>query len=109
MLIFTKFMGKILKKLKGDYFFYSANRLKDGKVVFLSIKKNKTIWQEVCANALKMKRSEIELYESKVITDEKNCIIVGPYLVEVTVNGEIIKLREKIRSNGLNISYKNNV
>ena len=56
-----------------------------------------------------MKRSEIELYESKVITDEKNCIIVGHYLVEVTVNGEIIKLREKIRSNGLNISYKNNV
>ncbi|MDC3091638.1 DUF2849 domain-containing protein, partial [Rickettsiales bacterium] len=87
----------------------SANRLKDGKVVFLSIKKNKTIWQEASDNAIKIKRNEIQLYESKVTTDEKNCIIVGPYLVEVTVNGEIIKLREKIRSNGLNINYRDNV
>jgi hypothetical protein len=98
-----------VKKLKGDYFIYSANRLKDGKVVFLCIREKKTIWNESSKNALKIKRNEIELYENQVNSDERNCIIIGPYLVEIKENGEIIKLREKIRSNGLNINYKENV
>ena len=98
-----------MKKLKGNHFIYSANRLKDGKVVFLCVRGKKKIWEESSRDALRIKRNEIELYENQVNSDEKSCIIIGPYLVEITENGEIVKLREKIRSNGLNIYYKENV
>ena len=41
--------------------------------------------------------------------DEESCEIVEPYLVEVNKKGEISKLREKIRSNGLNFNIRKNV
>ena len=89
--------------------FIQLTGLKTVRLFFYALEKKKTIWNESSKNALKIKRNEIELYENQVNSDERNCIIIGPYLVEIKENGEIIKLREKIRSNGLNINFKEDV
>ena len=98
--------GSVVKKLKGEYFIFSANRLKNGEVVFYSVNKN---WVNDSNLAKKIIKSEIPKYEKIALNDEKKCLIVSPYLIEVNKNGEIQKLREKIRSNGLNEFLSKNV
>tara|TARA_E500000331_G_C16972303_1_gene589842 strand:- start:220 stop:534 length:315 start_codon:yes stop_codon:yes gene_type:complete len=98
-----------VKKLKGDYFIFSANRLRDGKVIFLSVLNSSRIWIEDSSSATVFKKNEIEKYKEIVMKDEESCEIVEPYLVEVNKKGEISKLREKIRSNGLNFNIRKNV
>ena len=97
MILFKKNRGIVVKKLKGDLFIYSANRLKDGKVVFWSKKHG---WVEKSKGSTLIKKSEIENYKEIVSKDELNCLIISPYLVEVDQNGQIVKLREKIRDIG---------
>ncbi len=99
----------LVKKLKGDYFIFSANRLRDGKVIFLSVLNSSRIWIEDSSSATVFKKNEIEKYKEIVMKDEESCEIVEPYLVEVNKKGEISKLREKIRSNGLNFNIRKNV
>ena len=94
-----------MKKLKSDYFIFSANRLRDGKVIFLSDLNSRKIWTEDSSAATVFKKNEIEKYNKIVMKYEKSCEIIEPYLVEVNKKGEISKLREKIRSNGLNLGY----
>ena len=85
------------KKLKGEQFYLSANDLISGDVVYLA--KNK--WSRNFNEAIKIKRNEIEKYEKIAINDEKKCIIIGHFFVELTEDGQIRKLRDKIRKNGL--------
>tara|TARA_A100001011_G_scaffold270672_1_gene279889 strand:+ start:17 stop:346 length:330 start_codon:yes stop_codon:yes gene_type:complete len=107
MIMFWKFTsGIVAKKLKGEYFIFSANRLKDGKVVFYSEEKN---WVTDSNFAKKIFLNEISKFEEFVSLDEKKCLIVSPYLIEVNEEGKIKKLREKIRSKGLNDFLKKNV
>ena len=49
----------MVKKLKGDYFFLSANELLSGKVVFYT----KHGWGVNSKNALKIPKEELENYE----------------------------------------------
>ena len=85
------------KKLKGEQFYLSANDLISGDVIYLA--KNK--WSTNFNEAIKIKRNEIEKYEKIAIDDEKNCLIIGHFFVELTEDGQIRKLRDKIRKNGL--------
>lgn len=91
------------KKLKGELFLYSGNRLVDGKVVYFL---RKGCWVENSIKAKKIKLEEIIKLEKAVKSDEKDCLIIGPYLIEINDNGEILKLREKIRSQGLKINFQ---
>ena len=52
-------------------------------------------------------KEELEKFQEKVSMDLKQNNIINPYLVELDDNGEISKLRERIRFEGLNIKdYK---
>ena len=94
------------KKITGEFFIYSANNLKDGKVVYYGKKNN---WVRNYKNALVFCKNKLDFYENLVSNDEKKCLIVSPYIVETTKSGQIKKQREKIRSQGLKLNYKINV
>ena len=87
------------KKLKGEQFYLSANDLISGDVIYLA--KNK--WSRNFNDAIKIKRIDIERYEKIAIEDENKCLIVGPIFIELTEEGKIRRLRDKIRKNGLTI------
>ena len=90
------------KKLKGDYFYLTANDLISGNVLYLSNNK----WSKYFDDAIKIKRNEIETYEKIALEDEKKCIIISPFFVELTDEGKIRKLRDKIRKNGITFEGK---
>ena len=85
------------KKLRGEEFYLSANDLISGDVVYLT----KNRWSRDFSEAVKIKRNEIEKYEKIATEDENNCLIIGPFFIELTEDGQIRKLRDKIRKNGL--------
>ena len=85
------------KKLRGDHFYLSANDLISGDVIYLT--KNK--WSKNFNEAIKISRDDMEKYEKIATADEKKCLIVSPFFVELTEEGRIRKLRDKIRKNGL--------
>ena len=87
----------MVKKLKGEQFYLSANDLTSGDVIYLS--KNK--WSTDFDKAIKIRKEDIEKYEKIAIEDENKCLIIGPFFVELTEEGQIRKLRDKIRKNGL--------
>ena len=73
------------KKLKGDYFYLTANDLISGNVLYLSNNK----WSKYFDDAIKIKRNEIETYEKIALEDEKKCIIISPFFVELTDEGKL--------------------
>ena len=85
------------KKLRGDQFYLSANDLISGDVIYLT--KNK--WSTNFNDAIKISRDDIEKYEKIATVDENKCHIVSPFFVELTEEGRIRKLRDKIRKNGI--------
>ncbi len=91
------------KKLRGDFFFLSANSLKFGSVVFYS----KNGWDSSFKNAIKIRKDEIEFYEKIGKKDENDCIIISPTFIEIDEEGKILTLRDKIRINGITIDLKN--
>ena len=90
------------KKLKGDYFYLTANDLISGNVLYLSSNK----WSKYFNDAIKIKRNEVETYEKIALEDEKKCIIISPFFVELTDEGKIRKLRDKIGKNGITFEGK---
>lgn len=98
--------GNLVKRITGDFFIFSANDLKNGEVVYLDENKN---WVHNSKSALIFSKEKLDYYEKLVNNDEKKCLIVGPYVVETTKSGQILKHREKIRAEGLKLSYKINV
>ena len=90
------------KKLKGDYFYLTANDIISGNVLYLSSNK----WSKYFDDAIKIKRNEVETYEKIALEDEKKCIIISPFFVELTDEGKIRKLRYKIRKNGITFEGK---
>ncbi|MAI29293.1 MAG: hypothetical protein CMP38_03695 [Rickettsiales bacterium] len=87
----------MVKKLKGEQFYLSANDLTSGDVIYLS----KDKWSTDFNKAIKIRKDDIEKYEKIAIQDENKCLIIGPFFVELTEEGQIRKLRDKIRKNGL--------
>ena len=87
----------MVKKLKGDSFFLSANDLKTGGVVYY----DGNNWSKKLEKAKKFYRDEIEKYENIAKNFEKKCIIISPIFVELTDEGRIKKLRDIIRYKGL--------
>ena len=87
------------KKLKGDFFFLSANDLKTGCVVYYDGKS----WSSKIEKAKKINRNQIEKYENIAKNFENKCIIISPLFVELTDKGKIKKLRDIIRYKGLTI------
>ena len=72
------------KKLKGDYFYLTANDLISGHVLYLSNNK----WSKYFDEAIKIKRNEIETYEKIALEDEKKCMIISPFFIELTDEGK---------------------
>ena len=87
------------KKLKGDFFFLSANNLKDGSVVFYS----ENGWTSKFEKAIRIPKNKIELFEGKCKVYEDKCIIISPTFIEIDKNGDVLSLRDKIRINGITI------
>ena len=85
------------KKLTGEEFYLSANDLTTGEVIYFT----KNNWSTDFNKAIKIERNDIEKYEKIAINDEKKCLIIGHFFVELTEDGQIRKLRDKIRKNGL--------
>ena len=87
----------MVKKLKGDFFFLSANDLKSGAVVYYDGKG----WSKNLERAKKINRNEVEKYENIAKEFENRCIIISPLFVELNNSGKIKKLRDIIRYKGL--------
>ena len=87
----------MVKKLKGNFFFLSANDLKTGAVIYY----DGNNWSRKIEKAFKINRDEIEKYENIAKNFEKKCIIISPIFVELTDEGKIKKLRDIIRYKGL--------
>lgn len=96
-------MGKVLK---GEIFLYSANDLETGRTVYFS-KKNG--WQADAKKASKIFKASIKKFENFIELDKSSKNIIGPYLIEIDKNGNILKLREKIRLEKENILSRLNV
>ena len=49
---------------------------------------------------------QVKIHKPEVIAieDENKCLIVGPIFIELTEEGKIRRLRDKIRKNGLTIN-----
>ena len=77
----------MVKKLQGETFLLSANELRSGKVVFFTSKG----WSSSSNEA------------TKIIEEEKKCIIISPKFVELDDAGNIKTLRDKIRNSGITI------
>ena len=90
------------KKIRGNYFIFTGNNLENGNVIYFSKKKK---WTKNINQAVIVKKDELQKYEKLVSLDEKNCKVLNPYFFESNVKGEIVSLREKIRSNGTNLSF----
>ena len=91
------------KKLKGEYFYLTANDLKTGSVVYYS----KNNWSSDLTNAVKISRDNLEKYEQIAQNDEKECLIVSPFFVELDEVGKIRKMRDKIRETGITFKLNN--
>ena len=89
------------KKLKGDFFFLSANDLKTGSVVYF----DGDDWSSKIDKAKKINRGQIEEYEIIARKFEDKCVIISPLFVELTDDGKIKKLRDIIRYKGLTFSF----
>ena len=87
------------KKLRGDFFFLSANDLKDGDIVFYG----EHGWTPQFDGAMKIPRNKNELYESKCKIYEDKCVIISPIFIEIDENGDILNLRDRIRIKGITI------
>ena len=87
------------KKLKGDFFFLSANDLKAGDIVFYG----KFGWTSEFGKAVKIPRNKIEFYEGKCKNYEDNCVIISPIFIEIDENGDVLNLRDKIRIRGVTV------
>ena len=85
------------KKLKGDYFYLSANDIISGSVLYYK----KGGWSKNVDEALKISRKDIDRYEKIAEDYENKCIIISPSFVELNEDGDISKLRDKIRKNGI--------
>ena len=89
------------KKLKGDYFYLSANDLITGDVIYLGKE-----WSKDFDEAIKINRSEIDTYKKIALDDEKKCLVISPIFVELKDDGNIKKLRDKIRKDGITFNKK---
>ena len=96
----SKRLQELAKKIKGNYFIFTGNNLENGNVIYFSKKKK---WTKNINQAVIVKKDELQEYEKLVGIDEKDCKVLNPYFFESNVNGEIISLREKIRSKGINL------
>ena len=63
-------------------------------------------WTKNIDQAVIVKKDELQEYEKLVSIDEKDCKVLNPYFFESNVNGEIISLREKIRSKSIYLLSK---
>ena len=92
----------MVKKLDGEFFFLSANALMTGGVVFFS----ENGWSNGKSSAIKIKNSELKKYIEISKVEEKNCNIVSPTFVEIDEFGNIRKLRDRIRHEGVTVKFK---
>tara|TARA_B100000989_G_C19517780_1_gene462564 strand:- start:507 stop:815 length:309 start_codon:yes stop_codon:yes gene_type:complete len=95
-----KGLKQLGKKIRGDYFIFTGNNLENGNVIYFSKKKK---WTKNINEAAIVKKDELEKYETLVNIDEKKCKVLNPYFFESNIKGEIVSLREEIRSQGVNI------
>ena len=84
------------KKLKGDFFYLSANDLKTGAVVYFTANE----WSKNL-KAVKISREEIEKYEQIAKQSEDKCLVISPIFVELDELGNIRNMRDKIRETGI--------
>tara|TARA_Y100000589_G_scaffold330053_1_gene378519 strand:- start:3602 stop:3877 length:276 start_codon:yes stop_codon:yes gene_type:complete len=85
------------KKLKGDFFYLSANDLKTGAVVYFTANE----WSKNLKDAVKISREEIEKYEQIAKQSEDKCLVISPIFVELDELGNIRNMRDKIRETGI--------
>ena len=88
------------KKIRGNYFIFTGNNLKNGSVIYFSKDKK---WTKNINEAAIVRRNELQKYEKLVSLDEKNCKVLNPYFFESNISGKTMSLREKIRAKGTNL------
>ena len=75
-----------------------ANDLQTGRSVFYT---SESGWSEVPEKAELMEsESDAEARLQAALDDEKRNIVIDPYLVSVTADGQIRDIRERIRTKG---------
>lgn len=83
----------------------TANRLRDGTIVYMTKDGTRTGWSDNISYAYVADESEIEALVAQADTDIKNNVVVGAYAIEIAGNREPISARERIRAAGPSTRY----
>ena len=90
-------------KLLNEQVVYTANRLLDGRVIWLSAVSPAPSWSDSIADALVMQGDAVEAAQAAAAAGEASQYLVAPYAiaVSVTASGPVpVRERERIRVAG---------
>ena len=83
----------------------TANRLRDGTIVYMQEDSGEISWRPSIADATPFDEAEIESAIDRAKAFEKSCLIVGIYAAEVAESNRPLGAREEIRAHGPSITY----
>lgn len=87
------------------YMIITANRLRDGVIVYLAERGGDMTWTAAIGDAASYGEDAIEAALARAKTYEKSNLIIGAYAVEVTDNNKPLSAREQIRAHGPSVKY----
>lgn len=88
-----------------NFMIITANRLRDGVIVYLREKDGGTTWTTAIGEATSYAGDDIDAALTGAKAFEKSCLVVGAYAVEVTGNNKPLSAREEIRAHGPSVKY----
>ncbi len=83
----------------------TANRLRDGTIVYMTKDGSRTGWSDHISYAYVADESEIADLVAQAESDMTNNVVVGAYAIEIAGNKEPITARERIRATGPSTRY----
>ncbi len=83
----------------------TANRLKDGVIVYLKMTESGASWVEAIADASSLDEESIEKGKAIAEKDEAECHVISAYDMEVTGRNRPMSAREKVRAQGPSVKY----
>lgn len=83
----------------------TANRLRDGVIVYLQDDRGDATWTSSIAKATPFGENDIEAALERAKKYESDCLVVGIYAAEVTNHNNPLSVREDIRAHGPSVKY----
>ena len=83
----------------------TANGLRDGLILYLSVDGTTHRWTNDFAKATRLEEDALEGWLTAARADQDAAILVDPYALELDADGHPVTQREKIRSDGPSVAF----